>query len=281
MSRLKAKLKQVTPPAIWRSASRLYWRWYNRGQHQVASAFSPRRWKSVQELRNYRDRYRRHRCFILGNGPSLRRTNLKLLEREFTFGLNRIYLAFPELGFTTTYLVSVNTLVIEQCADELKALPIPKFITWRGRRWMADDPRVIFLDTDYTQPENFAEDVSGRVYEGYTVTYVALQLAFYMGFEQAILVGVDHNFTTTGPANAVVVSGGEDVDHFHPGYFGKGFRWQLPDLEGSERSYTLAKQAYERDGRQVLDATIDGKLSVFPKVDYERLFESRGLLNHG
>lgn len=274
MSRLKARLKQVTPPAIWRPASRLYWRWYNRGQHQIAAAFSPRRWKSVQELRNYQDRHWRHRCFILGNGPSLRRTDLSLLEREFTFGLNRIYLAFPELGFTTTYLVSVNTLVIEQCADELKALPIPKFITWRGRRWMADDPRVIFLDTDYTQPENFAEDVTGRVYEGYTVTYVALQLAFFMGFEQVILVGVDHNFTTTGPANAVVVSGGEDVDHFHPSYFGKGFRWQLPDLEGSERSYNLAKLAYERHGRQVLDATIDGMLNVFPKVDYERLFES-------
>jgi hypothetical protein len=69
-----------------------------------------------------------------------------------------------------------------------------------------------------------------------------------------------------------VVSQGDDQDHFDPGYFGKGFRWQLPDLETSERAYEMAHQAYAQDGRQILDATVDGKLTVFPKADYEKLF---------
>jgi hypothetical protein len=34
----------------------------------------------------------------------------------------------------------------------------------------------------------------------------------------------------------------------------------------------MARQAYERAGRQVLDATIGGKLTVFPKVEYTSLF---------
>ena len=59
------------------------------------------------------------RCFILGNGPSLKKTNLALLENEYTFGLNRIYLLFDQLGFSTTYYVAVNHLVIEQCANEI------------------------------------------------------------------------------------------------------------------------------------------------------------------
>jgi hypothetical protein len=46
----------------------------------------------------------------------------------------------------------------------------------------------------------------------------------------------------------------------------------LPDLETSERAYTMAKDAYARDGREVFDATIGGKLTVFPKVDYLSLF---------
>jgi hypothetical protein len=171
-------------------------------------------------------------------------------------------------------LVSVNDLVIQQCVDEFKALEMPKFFTWRSRRLMSDDPNVMFLDTDYTQPETFAKDVTGRVYEGCTVTYVALQLAFYMGFETAILIGVDHSFKTQGPPNQPVISEGEDPNHFHPDYFGKGFVWQLPDYECSERAYRMARKTYEDHGRRVVDATIGGNLTIFPKVEYQSLFES-------
>ncbi len=209
---------------------------------------------------------------MIGNGPSLRKTDLNLLRDEITFGANRFYLLFPELGFTSTFLVASNTLVIEQCAEELKSLSVPKFVTWRARKWMKDDPETIFLDTDYTLPETFSGDVSGRVYEGNTVTYVSLQLAYHMGFEQVILIGVDHHFTTKGPANTVVVSGGDDPNHFDRNYFGKGFRWQLPDLEGSERAYKLARESFESSGRLILDATVGGKLAIFPKVDYTSLF---------
>ena len=93
-----------------------------------------------------------------------------------------------------------------------------------------------------------------------------------MGFSQAILIGVDHNYSTKGTPNTTVVSQGDDPNHFHQGYFGKGFRWQLPDLDTSERSYRMARQAYEQAGRQVLDATIGGKLTVFKKVAYDNLW---------
>jgi hypothetical protein len=208
--------------------------------------------------------------------PSLKQTDLSKLKNEFTIGVNRIYLAFPEMGFSTTYLISVNTLVLEQCVDDFKNLALPRFLTWRARSWfsqsMIEDPNLMFLDTDYTGEAKFSGDATGRLFEGFTVTFVALQLAFFMGFDEVILIGVDHNFTTQGPANTTVVSGGDDLNHFAANYFGKGFRWQLPDLEGSERAYVLAREAYAKAGRQVLDATIAGKLTVFPKVSYEKLF---------
>jgi hypothetical protein len=212
------------------------------------------------------------RCFILGNGPSLKHTDLSKLKDEYTFGMNRIYLVFPELGFTTSYFVSINDLVVEQCAAEIADLPIPKFIAWHANchfQRFPDD--MIFVYTTYTGPK-FAYDMTRRVWEGATVTNVALQLAFYMGFEQVILIGVDHDFTSKGRANQTVVSDGDDPNHFDPRYFGKGFRWQLPDLDTSEIGYKLARAAYERAGRQVLDATVGGKLTVFPKVDYATLF---------
>jgi hypothetical protein len=130
---------------------------------------------------------------------------------------------------------------------------------------------LAFLHTTYTGPK-FAQDARGRLWEGATVTYIALQLAFHMGFEQVILIGVDHNYTTQGKPNTTVVSQGDDPNHFNAGYFGKGFRWQLPDLYTSENSYQMARQAYQAAGRQVIDATVGGKLTVFPKVAYDTLF---------
>lgn len=235
-------------------------------------ALDPRWQESQRRLEAYRGKHAGQRCFIIGNGPSLRQTDLSKLRGETTFGLNRIYLAFPELGFSTTYLVAVNDLVLEQCHADFRTLEMPKFITWRERKVLSGDPNTIFVDTDFTGDENFNGDATGRVFEGFTVTYVALQLAFFMGFKQAILIGVDHNFVTQGPANQAVVSQGEDPNHFAPNYFGAGFKWQLPDLVGSERAYALARAAYEGAGRSVVDATVGGKLTVFPKVDYLSLF---------
>jgi hypothetical protein len=269
------RVKRLVPNAIWNAITSPYWLWHNRARHQVAALLSNRLSKSQAVLASYKDRHAGERCFILGNGPSLRHTDLRLLQDEITFGMNRVYLLFDEIGFKTTYYLAVNTLVIEQCADEIVNLVMPKFITWRGRSWFQNSSDVIFIDTDYTKPDDFSGDVSGRVFEGSTVTYVALQLAFHMGFSEVVLIGVDHRFKTQGKPNLTVVSDGDDEDHFAPAYFGKGFRWQLPDLDASERAYELAKQAFIDAGREVVDATIGGNLKVFPKVDYEKLFDHR------
>jgi hypothetical protein len=269
---MRQSIKKLTPAPVWQLGSNIYWRWRNRGRHLFARYSDPRWSESKRRLRQVENIHQHKRCFIIGNGPSLRQTDLNKLRGEFTFGLNRIYLLFPELGFSTTYLVSVNDLVLEQCAAEMHDLYTQKFITWRARRWFNHDPMVTYLDTDFTGEENFCPTITGRLFEGFTVTYVALQLAYHMGFEQAILVGVDHTFITQGPANQAIISQGDDPNHFAPNYFGKGFKWQLPDLAGSERAYTLAREAYAHTGRQVLDATVGGKLTIFPKVDYSSLF---------
>lgn len=239
-----------------------------------AAYLHPWRRESIRRLAALKDAHKGQRAFIIGNGPSLKQTDLTKLKNEFTFGLNRIYLMFPQLGFSTTYLVSINDLVIEQCAQEMAALELPKFFAWRSRRHFATlQPANLptFLYTTYTGPR-FSPDVRGRVWEGATVTNVALQIAFHIGFQKVILIGVDHNFASKGEANNTVVSTGDDPNHFSADYFGKGFRWQLPDLDTSEIGYTIAREAYRKAGREVLDATVGGKLTIFPKVDYNSLF---------
>jgi len=272
---MRATLKRITPAPILNLAREARDA-LQRAAEWPSATFHPLRRESIRRLAALKDRYRGERCFIIGNGPSLKHTDVSKLRDEYTFGMNRVYLAFEEWGFSTTFLVSVNSLVIEQCAEDFRALQIPSFFSWRSRRFLLPAPASFlsafhFLHTTYTGP-TFATDARRRLWEGATVTYVCLQLAYHMGFETAILIGVDHSFSTQGKPNTTVVSQGDDPNHFAANYFGKGFRWQLPDLDTSERAYWMAKHAYERAGRRVLDATIGGKLQVFPKVDYRDLF---------
>ena len=269
---MKKVFKTVTPQPLWETGRNIYDA-IRRLPELPSATLHPWRLASRKRIAGLKGIHQGERCFIIGNGPSLRQTDLTRLRGELTFGLNRIYLLFPELGFATTYYLSMNDLVIEQCAGEIQALPIPKFLTWRSRRFIKPSGDTNFLYTTYTGPR-FAKNAGGRLWEGATVTYVALQLAYYMGFSQVILIGVDHNFVTKGDANQTVTSTGDDPNHFAPNYFGKGFKWQLPDLETSERAYRMANTAYEADGRQVLDATVEGKLTIFPKVDYLSLFKN-------
>lgn len=229
----------------------------------------PRAAQSRRDLAHYRDRHRGQRCFIIGNGPSLRDTDLSRLRNEVTFGMNRIYLLFEKIGFGTTYFTCVNHLVLEQCAAEIEALPMPKFVSWPARKLLHD---AMFVRCHWQEPVGFSPDPRRGLWLGATVTYFTLQLAFFMGFETVILVGVDHRFATQGAPNQVVTLQAADPNHFSGAYFGPGFRWQLPDLEASERAYTLARQRYEAAGRRVLDATVGGALRVFDKVDYASLF---------
>jgi hypothetical protein len=270
MSKFRQALKSITPAPLWEIA-RESRDAFDRALQLPAAAFHPWRRDTISRLHALKDTHRGERCFIIGNGPSLKHTDLSRLSNECSIGMNRFYLAYPDLGFTNTYYLAINDLVVEQCAADIQRLQLPVFLSWRGRKWVTPAENIYYLFTTYTGPR-FTRDIARRLWEGATVTYTALQLAYYLGFQQVILIGVDHNFVTKGKPNTTVISNGDDPNHFDPRYFGKGFRWQLPDLETSERAYTLARDAYERAGHQILDATIGGKLRIFPRVAYDSLF---------
>jgi hypothetical protein len=230
------------------------------------------RWQSSIRLLLLKNKHLGQRCFIIGNGPSLNKMDLSCLKHEFTFGLNRIYLLFPRLGFNTSYYVAVNRFVIDQFADDINRIAVPKFISWYSRNSITFDKHTMFIRDAYKGNHGFSRWPISQIWEGSTVTYVALQLAYFMGFQQVLLVGVDHSFNVSGEPHKLVKSTGPDSSHFDPNYFGPGYSWQLPDLEASEKSYKLAKKYFELDGREILDATVGGKLNVYRKILYEDLF---------
>ena len=219
-------------------------------------------------ITDMRDRFKGERCFILGNGPSLNKTDLSVLANEYTFGLNRIYLNSAVMGFHTTFLCVTNINVITQFHGDIDNVPSIKFLNNSGRDLIANRWNTFFME--HKGIHEFNTDLSNGFWcEGSTVTYCAMQVAYYLGFSRVILVGVDHGFVNSGTPHKLVTAEGPDENHFHPDYFGKGTKWQYPDLAGSEVSYRVAKSAYESDGRKIFDATVGGKLQIFEKVDLD------------
>lgn len=202
--------------------------------------------------------YNKHRgetCLVIGNGPSLKDVPFGFLSRYSSFGANRIYLL---LGFTPTYYVCVNPLVRQQFINEIMTLRCPKFMG--GGPSVAPDQDIINLRSVNVPLFSYAP--LEWIYEGYTVTFVSLQLAYYMGFSTVLLVGVDHRYQFVGEPNEETRYGGADINHFDPSYFSER-QWNNPDLERSAEAYRLAKTAFESDGRKIINLTEGTALDVF------------------
>ena len=112
---------------------------------------------------------------------------------------------------------------------------------------------------------------------GGTVTYLCMQLAFYMGFSEVYLIGFDHSYKI--PVSAVVegndiTSTDDDPNHFNAAYFGADKRWHDPRLDRMELAYAKARMHYEHAGRMIRNATHAGRLEIFERVNYEDLFRS-------
>lgn len=239
--------------------------------HRLRWDLCPESWRSREILRTLRNRYCGRRAVILCNGPSLLRTNFDLLTEVATFGLNKINLLFDKTEFRPSFLVSVNPLVIEQNSVFFNETDVPLFLDSSARRYVKCRPNVVFLRE--TRVARFARDCSMSVYQGFTVTFVAMQLAAHMGFRDVALVGCDHNFTTKGPANLTVTSGSEDPNHFDPNYFAGGLSWQLPDLVQSEISYLMAAQMFEAMGGRIVNCTDGGELKIYPRMTLSEFLE--------
>lgn len=231
------------------------------------------RWrrKYAKQLTRFKDIHKGEDCFIIGNGPSIKHMDLAKLNNYHCIGQNKIFLLFEKVALELSYLVSVNQLVIEQSAREFEAMNCPIFLSYTAAKGVvAEKPNIQRLHT--LNLWSFYEDISQPICEGNTVTFVSMQIAYYMGFKRVFLIGVDHSFKQSGKSHETQVYSGDDENHFHPDYF-KGQQWQLADVYGSEVSYHLANYFYLKDERQILDATVGGKLEVFPKISFEEALQ--------
>jgi hypothetical protein len=220
------------------------------------------------------NRHDGQRCVLVANGPSLNQMDLSFLRSETVIGLNKIYLGFRKFHFYPRYFVAINRKVIDQGQADIKALNCVKFIGNAAAEGKIQEDALTYLINSQNAQQRFCKNIAiDGVHEGWTVTYAALQIAYFLGFKQVVLIGLDHRYAYTGQPNEAHQLCGPDPNHFSPDYF-RGQQWDNPDLAHSEESYRIAKQVYEQDGRSIVDATVDGACDIFSKVEYRKMFNN-------
>ena len=247
---------------------------------------------ATPEILQFYNRYKGERCFIIGNGPSLNQHDLSLLEGEKVFAVNSFYYKTQETGFKPTFFVVEDEMVMKENYEKFIEYDVPfKFFPTEYKEYHPPAANVFYFrmnhgfyqdGSPYYNLPRFSTDPFKGLYCGQSVTYINLQLAFFMGFSDVYLIGMDFNYVIPKEHKRKgndIISTTDDPNHFHKDYFGAGKTWRDPKLERVLMNYKMAHVAYSAVGRKIYNATKGGRLEEFPRVDYDGLFKSEGDVN--
>ncbi|MCO6431508.1 MAG: hypothetical protein J5J00_11665 [Deltaproteobacteria bacterium] len=131
----------------------------------------------LKVIENFRGVHQGKRLFLLASGPSISGLNFEPLQRRLVMGLNRSFLLFPD----THYQCCMDQRLFDLYPEMLKKSRY--LFTLRGRPWG--------IQLNLLGGEGFSFDLSAGIYSGYTISYMALQVAVYMGFKELVYLGLD------------------------------------------------------------------------------------------
>lgn len=247
--------------------------------------------KANKELK---DKYKGKRCFVVGNGPSLKKMDLTPLKNEFTFCVNMIYktdqvdvlnpdfyseieplnelLAFPkdhEL-YLDNYYKEINKNIIERfnpiCFFRSEYAPI---IKTKGIK----DDSIYYVES--LRPLNDSMDIHNRVYGDLTmpnsfmdgVIYNAVNACVYMGFSEIYIIGCDMNHILTG-GETHAYDNDETVERTRRtnkqnalGLYKALIRWEIVD------------DFCKKNGVKLFNAGIDSMVDNIRPVKFSNLFK--------
>lgn len=214
-----------------------------------------------------RDKVSKRKCIVVGNGPSLNKHDFSIMRGNFMIGSNYIFLNQGRMGYLPDIITATNFLVVEQRLEEFLAVPVPKIFPFYMYPFVGEQENVFYANIHHF-PE-FSDDVTLWSTTRHTVTYFNLQLAYFLGFEETFLIGVDNSYKQKEKIEGRIINQKEDdPNHFSPEYF-KGLDWQSADSDAMVSVYETAKQYFEDSGKTIKNAGIGGALETFERVDYK------------
>lgn len=229
----------------------------------------------------------RRRCFVIGNGPSLKGMDLRPLADEFTIATNSFY-KHPDAGAIGLDFLCIFDRHFMQ--DEPRSVDWHRTIENRlpgtslvlhhsGRPLVAahglyanrdvyyarsgyQTKRSEWVDLDFTKPRNVGMT---------TGSSIAIPLALYLGFTEIYLVGFDCNWLVDTGASYHFYDTHEQYPEFDSvANDNRGISYEsfLRIIFREFESHRLLREKAESLGARIVNATAGGLLDVYERADY-------------
>ncbi len=251
----------------------------------------------TQKLQIFHNEYYGKRCFIIGNGPSLKILDLEKLNNEVTFASNSIYALYESTFWRPTFYCAYDyvfcknmmskkeniKILISNCKAAFTSIVRDGF-QYRNSSDIDNLFYVIIKNqiNSETGLPLFSDDCSKEVYSSGTVTYLMLQLAIYMGFQEIYLLGVDLSFSVERYKNGKINiseknNHPKEIEEIEKTFVedmikNHGYSY-IADVDLHIAGYQAAKEYANTHKIKIYNATRGGKLEVFERVDFDSLFD--------
>ena len=164
--------------------------------------------KDMRRIRRFKNIHKGERCFITCPGPSMTIKDLEALKDEYTIGVNSITKAYAHTSWRPTYYALIDIFAFGKYLSENEVdgntfCQREAFLHYRSNP-KTKNGRETYLLVDYSNHKpkwmekkkiKYSSDLAVSVYDGFTVTNMAIQLALYMGFSQIYIIGADCDYT--------------------------------------------------------------------------------------
>lgn len=213
------------------------------------------------------------KCFIIGNGPSLRPEDLDRIYEYDSFGANEIHRILHKTKWRPTYYVIADRYSQTRPEEIRDVSAKMKFISdyyWRFHD-MEDSDIIVLRGKIITNLNRvkISDDLNNGVYLTTTVSYVSMQLAAIMGYSEIYLLGFDHNYAFTFDEHGNIIHNPCNSSHFYQDKVPENI---IANVYGMTRSYEKMKEYCERNNIRIYNATREGMLNTFDKVDFDSMF---------
>ncbi len=240
----------------------------------------------------FRDRHRGRRCFVIGNGPSLKQQDLSRLTSEVTFATNAFYLhpLVSEQGLPSYYLLSDpeyfdGRIALEEFSQLQAAIgSTPIFLPHYAREFIASTNALPSEQIYYVASCGGLEDtwrarpdLTQTIPGAQTVVQLAILAAMYMGCSPIYLLGLDHDWLSHGGQHLNFYSDGAVDDQPEGNLPGWTYRKMMEAMLTMWDIYEMLQRIADAENIEIINATHGGFLDVFKRQRYESIVNEANL----
>lgn len=223
--------------------------------------------------------YQGQRCFVIGNGPSLKLSDLEIIKNEITMSCNgSIDLFEKTMWRPTCFFCGDSQFLSEKLIDKDawdNLLGQVKFVFTTLRSSLYKDynlyySNLYFLDLRRKREKiEFSEDICKKIFDAGTTLYAMIQVAIYMGIREIYLIGVDFSFKNQIDLEGRLTINNNLSDHM------KEIEQHIVGTYAVDvmlNGYRSALKYAEKNNIKIYNATRGGKLEVFERINFTDLF---------